>query len=126
MHSPPLTHPCAETQTCAPTQASDKAAEAAARALRQSHEVREQLGLVQKGQRAMRDTIATLEDQLAEAVADVLDHPFCLGVTVDSDYETVMADNESRLCFEAQLRGDISLALQVPPSCLPSMALQVT
>ncbi len=64
----------------------------------------------------MRETVVTLEDQLAESVADILDHPFTIALTIGQEYDTTICNAESRLSFESQLREDLSTSLQIPKS----------
>ncbi len=64
----------------------------------------------------MRETVATLEDQLAESVADILEHPFTVALTIQQDYDSTVCNADSRLGFESRLRDDISSSLQIPKS----------
>ena len=82
----------------------------------QAQELEEKLFYLEQGQRAMRETVATLEDQLADAVADILEYPFTVALTIDQDFDSIMQDSEKRLNFELGLRDEISNALQISKS----------
>lgn len=64
----------------------------------------------------MRDTVNMLEDQLAEAVSDVLEYPFTIGLTINKEFEPIIDDSERKSFFESELRDNISNALQIPKS----------
>jgi hypothetical protein len=79
-------------------------------------ELEEKIFYFQQGQCAMRGTVATLEDQLAESVADILEHPFTVALTVQQEYDSTICNAESKLNFESRLRDDVSSSLQIPKS----------
>uniref|UniRef100_A0A7S0MK38 PDZ domain-containing protein n=1 Tax=Cryptomonas curvata TaxID=233186 RepID=A0A7S0MK38_9CRYP len=81
-----------------------------------TQELEEKVFFFQQGQRSMRETVAILEDQLAESVADVLEHPFTVALTIQQEYDSTICNAESRLGFESRLRDDVSSSLQIPKS----------
>ncbi len=64
----------------------------------------QRLEVVMAGQKSLRDTVAALEDKLAEAMTELQDFPFCVSLTLDANYDTHVRDSISRSSFENQLR----------------------
>jgi len=74
------------------------------------------------GQRSMRSMISSLEEQVADARAEVNEYAFCAGVKLNCNYDTHARDTVSRGAFDAQLREDICLALKVPKANIHVMS----
>jgi len=75
----------------------------------------------EEGQKSMRNTVIDLEEQLADAVSEMIEFPFAVGVGINVQWETTMRDATTRSNLDAQLRQDISGALRIPKNAVSTV-----
>ncbi len=70
------------------------------------------------GQKSMRTTISRLEDQIAETLSESLEYAYCVGLSIDCDYDENVRDSSRRVAMESQLRDELCIALRVPKTAI--------
>ena len=61
----------------------------------------------EEGQKAMRGTIVNLEEQLADAVAEIIEFSYAFDVGINLDWDAFMRDAETRNEFEDHLHEHV-------------------
>lgn len=77
--------------------------------------------MFEEGQKSMRGTVMAMEEELADAVAQVVEFPFAIAVGLNLLWDTKMLDDTARSALDSQLREDVALALQIPKNAVSAI-----
>ena len=72
----------------------------------------------EEGQKAMRGTIVNLEEQLADAFAEIIEFPYAFDVRINLDWDATMRDAETRSEFDAHLHEHVKRLFS--SACVPT------
>jgi len=81
----------------------------------------EKVIVFEEGQRSMRGTVMDLEEQLADAVSEMIQFPYAVAVGINVEWNATMRDGMTRTKLDAQLREDISGALRIPKNAVSTV-----
>ena len=72
----------------------------------------------EEGQKAMRGTIVNLEEQLADAFAEIIEFSYAFDVKINLDWDATMRDAETRSQFDAHLHEHVKRLFS--SACVPT------
>lgn len=72
----------------------------------------------EEGQKSMRGTVIALEEQLADAVAEIIEFPYVIALGINLEWDANMCDISKRNNFDVTLQEEISRALRIPTNAV--------